>query len=155
MPDSKWIVAVCHLCKKAVDINKLVLDPRNHDFILFLLTKWLKQGYYIEIRHACQFPLTIEPCNCVSEDSHPEKAIRTLMSLIEEASQLNNGCLDELVHEAASEIAAGVNNDGTSAQVEFITSRFGDRGATEIIKTILDELRKEELGEDEKEEDEE
>lgn len=46
--------------------------------------------------------------------------------------------LDELVHDAASNIASSVNNEGFAAQVRFLVEQFGK---DEALKEIRDALK--------------
>ncbi len=52
---------------------------------------------------------------------------------------LDDGGLDEAVHEAASKVGSAANNGGIKAQVEFLVDQYGHIGAEKAIRDAANE----------------
>ena len=61
-----------------------------------------------------------------------EAAVSELLALATRTGTLDTEALDERVHEAASEIASDVNNQGTEAQIRYLLAHYGLEGVEEI-----------------------
>lgn len=53
-----------------------------------------------------------------------------------EARGIESSALDELIHEAFAEDAAGVNNGGLNGQVRELLRRWGPKQTREILKGV-------------------
>jgi hypothetical protein len=62
---------------------------------------------------------------------------RILAAKLSDAA-LDPECLDELVHEAASQDASGVNNDGCDEQLRFLIAHWGVEETGKAIRQVLD-----------------
>jgi hypothetical protein len=69
------------------------------------------------------------------------KTIQTIVEMLKIDGEVEDGLLDDLVHDTASEIASAVNNEGVEDQVAFL---LGANWSGEDILFKVKELREEE-----------
>ena len=70
-----------------------------------------------------------------TDDVLDELAVQRLVQAA--TAYLISDDLDEEVHEAKSEEAADINNGGLESQVRYLVSRFGEKGAREIVERVM------------------
>jgi len=61
-----------------------------------------------------------------------------------EALGLGEDDLDDEVHQAKSEEAASINNDGLRGQIEYLYNEWGYTGALEVLERIAEDKKEEE-----------
>ena len=138
---NRWIIAICPVCGQVTDITKLLLGSSlGTAFVKDRLMEWVSTGLTIEIRNDSHFPVSVNPCGGCIREPQSDKVEASILSLLDEAGAMNTGLLDGIVHDVAISIGSDVNNEGTSAQVRFITKQSGDSGVISIVTEVMDLL---------------
>ena len=57
-----------------------------------------------------------------SRTNMSQPMMRTVVEMLKRGGQVEDGLLDDFVHDTASEIASAVNNEGVYEQVNFLLS---------------------------------
>jgi len=67
----------------------------------------------------------------------PERQAKDLVLLAEELG-VQAADLDDYVHEAAANMAAGINNDGLDEQVRYLVAELGDEAVEDFLRGLAD-----------------